>query len=96
MGNICEDLSTLVNIVLKQVASVFSKKTPYIDIISKDYSATLTVLLYEMMMSFNADYEMKTKSAVIFTQCLNVMPENYCKCLVSCHILLCIYFGYPI
>lgn len=73
---------------MKQVASIFSRKSPYVDIVSKDYSAMLAVLLYEIIMSFNVDYEMKTKSAVIFIQCLNVMPEHYCECLVSGHILL--------
>lgn len=90
VGNVGEDLSNLVNIILKQVASVFPKKTPYVDVVCKEYSSILSVLLYEIIMNFNVDYEMKTKSAVIFIQCLNIMPEHFCECLVSAYrFLLC-------
>lgn len=84
VSNISEDISTLINTILKQMVSIFAKKNTYLEVVTREYSANLAILTFKCIVNPNIQYEIKAKSALIFVHSLNVIPQQYCKHLVSC------------
>lgn len=81
---VSEDLSTLVNRVLKEIILIFSKLTAYLeDEISKNYGATLAILACKIMINETVSFDLKSKAGLVFIHCLNVIPQQHCDFLVS-------------
>lgn len=62
---------------------MFAKKPSCLEVVARDYSASLAVLTFRCIISQNIDFAIKSKAALIFVHSMNVIPQEYWGPLVS-------------
>lgn len=84
---VSEQLSNLLNGTLKQLIAVFTKPSPYLEIISREYSQILAVLGYQTLISINISFDLRIKSGLLFIHSFSVIPKRYSVDLVSPYLV---------
>ncbi|XP_023011741.2 thyroid adenoma-associated protein homolog [Leptinotarsa decemlineata] len=79
VSSILDELISVVNVVLKQILAVFGKDIPFIETLSKMYSAKLIVLAHTVVNHEEIGFDLKTKAGLIFTHSFNIIPQKYRK-----------------
>ncbi|CAG9856965.1 unnamed protein product [Phyllotreta striolata] len=74
---VIEEIFALLNVVLKQILTVFVKDIPYNTIVSEEYSLNLILLSYGLIQHESIGFDSKTKAGLVLTHSFAVMPEKY-------------------
>ncbi|KAG5896481.1 hypothetical protein JTB14_005862 [Gonioctena quinquepunctata] len=77
VSSVLEELFTLMNVVLKQILTVFVKNIPFSDTVSQTYSLKLVILAHSVVLHEKIGFDLKTKAGLILTHSLNIIPECF-------------------
>ncbi|CAG9815559.1 unnamed protein product [Phaedon cochleariae] len=74
-----EELFALLNVVLKQILSVYVKNIPYLKVVAETYSARLINLAHSAVIHNKIGFDIKTKAGLIITHSFNIVPNKFRK-----------------